>query len=181
MDLASPCYHIRSDWNLLLEALSRDEKAIALTMTVGEHRLDHSGSHHRESQWQASLNSAMNLPHIALGWLQPSLNLAATLATAVTIAAPMAPSALSNELPLAQQLNDGVPLQEETTQFVPENHKGIVCMALAPQCMTKKQWAAFCISQSNGSPNLLANGMDPETNLMESKSCRDALDRSAPD
>ena len=123
----------------------------------------------------------MNLPHIALGWLQPSLNLAATLATAVTIATPMAPSALSNELPLAQQLNDGVPLQEETTQFVPEDHKGIVCMALAPQCMTKKQWAAFCISQSNGSPNLLANGMDPETNLMESKSCRDALDRSAPD
>ena len=123
----------------------------------------------------------MNLPHIALGWLKPSLNLAATLATALTIAAPMAASALSSEPPQAQQLNDGAPLQEETTQFVPENHTGIVCMALAPQCMTKKQWAAFCLSQSNGSPNLLANGMEPETNLMESKSCRDALDRSAPD
>ena len=165
----------------MLEALSRDEQVIALTRTVGGNRHDHSGSHHRESQRQASLNTTMNLPHIALGWLKPSLNLAATLATAVTIAAPMAPSALSSELPLAQHLNDGVPLQEETTQFVPEDHKGIVCMALAPQCMTKKQWAAFCISKSNGSPNLLGNGMDPETNLMESKSCRDALDRSAPD
>ena len=119
----------------------------------------------------------MNLPHIALGWLKPSLN----LATALTIAVPMAASALSSEPPQAQQLNDGEPLPEETTQFVPENHTGIVCMALAPQCMTKKQWAAFCLSQSNGSPNLLANGMEPETNLMESKSCRDALDRSAPD
>ncbi len=123
----------------------------------------------------------MNLPHIALGSLKPSLNLAATLATALTIAAPMAPSALSNELPLGQHLKNGTPLQEETTQFVPEDHKGIVCMALAPQCMTKKQWAAFCLSQSNGAPNLLANEMEPETNLMESKSCRDALDRSAPD
>ena len=124
-------------------------------------------------------------PAHRLRWLQPGLNLATTLATtlatALTIAAPMAPSALSNELPLAQHLNDGSTLQEETTQFVPEDHKGIVCMALAPQCMTKKQWAAFCLSQSNGSSNLLANGMDPETNLMESKSCRDALDRSAPD
>ncbi len=120
-------------------------------------------------------------PAHRLRWLQPGLNLATTLATALTIAAPMAPSALSNELPLAQHVNDGAPLQEETTQSVPEDHKGIVCMALAPQCMTKKQWAAFCLSQSNGSPNLLANGMEPETNWMESKSCRDALDRSVPD
>ncbi|MDA7677045.1 hypothetical protein N8563_00845 [bacterium] len=34
-----------------------------------------------------------------------------------------------------------------------------------PQCMTKKQWAAHCLSQNN--PN-------------KSKSCRDALDRPDP-
>ena len=60
---------------------------------------------------------------------------------------------------------DELPLKEQTTQFVPENHKGMVYMAIAPQCMTKKQWAAHCLSQNN--PN-------------KSKSCCDALGRPDP-
>jgi len=103
----------------------------------------------------------MDLPPLALGWLKPALNVAAIL----TIAAPMATSAVSSEVPQSQTLNEGATPKQESTQFVPEDHKGVVCMAMAPQCMTKKQWAAYCLS---------------ETNLMASKSCRDALDQSAP-
>ena len=103
----------------------------------------------------------MDLPPIALGWLSPALNVAAAL----TMAAPLATSAFSCELHQPQPLKNGSRLKEQTTQFVPEDHKGMVCMAIAPQCMTKKQWAAHCLSQSNP---------------IESKSCRDALDRPDP-
>ena len=117
----------------------------------------------------------MNRPHITRGWLKPSLKLAATLATALTISVPMAPSALSSEPPEAQPLQNGMPLKEQTTQFVPEVYKGMVCMAIAPQCMTKKQWAAHCLSNKDGSANLV-----PKSKLIDSQSCRDALDQSAP-
>ena len=103
----------------------------------------------------------MDLPHIPPGWLKPALG----VATALTMAAPFAPSALACEQHQAQPQKDELPLKGQTTQFVPEDHKGVVCMAMAPQCMTKKKWAAYCLS---------------ETNLMASKSCRDALDQSAP-
>ncbi len=103
----------------------------------------------------------MDLLHIPLGWIKPALSVAASL----TMAAPFATSAFSCELHQPQQLKDGTPLKEQTTQFVPEDHKGMVCMAIAPQCMTKKQWAAHCLSQNNA---------------IESKSCRDALDRPDP-
>ena len=103
----------------------------------------------------------MDFFHIPSGWIKPALRLAA----AFTIAATFAPSALACELHQPQSLKDGSPLKETITQFVPQNHKGMVCMAIAPQCMTKKQWAAHCLSQSN--PN-------------KSKSCRDALDRPDP-
>ena len=103
----------------------------------------------------------MDLLRITPAWIKPALG----VATALTMAAPFAPSALSCEQHQAQTQKDELPLKEQTTQFVPEDHKGVVCMAMAPQCMTKKQWAAYCLS---------------ETNLMASKSCRDALDQSAP-
>ena len=103
----------------------------------------------------------MDLMPIPPGWIKPALG----VATALTMAAAFSPSALAFEQHQAQPLQDGSPLKEQTTQFVPEDHKGMVCMAIAPQCMTKKQWAAHCLSQSNP---------------IESKSCRDALDRSDP-
>jgi hypothetical protein len=103
----------------------------------------------------------MDLLRITTAWMKPALG----VATALTMAAPFAPSALSCEQDQTQTQKDKLPLKEQTTQFVPEDHKGVVCMAVAPQCMTKKQWAAYCLS---------------ETNLMTSKSCRDALDQSAP-
>ncbi len=103
----------------------------------------------------------MDLLHIPSGWIKPALG----VATALTMAAPFAPAALACEQHQAQPLQDRSPLKEQTTQFVPEDHKGMVCMAIAPQCMTKKQWAAHCLSQSNP---------------IESKSCRDALDRPDP-
>ena len=103
----------------------------------------------------------MDLLRITTAWMKPALG----VATALTMAAPFAPSALSCEQHQTQTQKDELPLKEQTTQFVPEDHKGVVCMAMAPQCMTKKQWAAYCLS---------------ETNLMASKSCRDALDQSAP-
>lgn len=84
----------------------------------------------------------MDLLHIPLGWFKPALG----MATALTMAAPFAPAALACEQHQAQPLQNGTPLKEQTTQFVPENHKGMVCMAIAPQCMTKKQWAAHCHS-----------------------------------
>ena len=31
-----------------------------------------------------------------------------------------------------------------TTRFLPDEHRGPACRALAPQCMTKKQWANYC-------------------------------------
>ena len=99
--------------------------------------------------------------HIPLGWIKPAL----TMAAALTMGAPFATSAWSCELHQSQPLKDESTLKEQTTQFVPEDHKGMVCMAIAPQCMTKKQWAAHCLSQSQG---------------IESKSCRDALDRPNP-
>lgn len=103
----------------------------------------------------------MDLLLITPAWIKPALG----VATALTMAAPFAPSALSSEQHQTQTQKDELPLKEQTTQFVPEDHKGVVCMAMAPQCMTNKQWAAYCLS---------------ETNLMASKSCRDALDLSAP-
>ena len=103
----------------------------------------------------------MDLLRITTAWIKPVLG----VAIALTMAAPFAPSALSCEQHQAQTQKDELPLKEQSTQFVPEDHKGIVCMAVAPQCMTKRQWAAHCLSKSNG---------------IESKSCRDALDQSAP-
>ena len=103
----------------------------------------------------------MDLPHIPSGWINAALG----VATALTMAAPFAPSASACEQHQGQPLQSESPLKEQTTQFVPEDHKGMVCMAIAPQCMTKKQWAAHCLSQSNP---------------IESKSCRDALDRPDP-
>ena len=102
----------------------------------------------------------MDLLHIPIGWIKPALSVAAAL----TMAAPFATSVVSCELHQPQPVKDASPLKEQTTQFVPEDHKGIVCMAIAPQCMTKRQWAAHCLSQSNG---------------IESKSCREALEASA--
>ena len=90
----------------------------------------------------------MDLPPMPLEWIKASLGMAAAL----SMAAPFAPSAMATQT-------------EKPTQFVPEGHKGMVCMAIAPQCMTKKQWAAHCLSQSNP---------------IASKSCRDALDRPDP-
>ncbi len=90
----------------------------------------------------------MDLPPIPLGLIKPALKVAAAL----SMAAPFAPSAMATQT-------------EKPTQFVPEGHKGMVCMAIAPQCMTKKQWAAYCLSQSD---------------LRESKSCRDALGQPDP-
>ena len=103
----------------------------------------------------------MDLLRITPAWIKHALG----VATALTMAAPFAPSALSCEQHQTQTQKDELPLKEQTTQFVPEDHKGMVCMAIAPQCMTKKQWAAHCLSQSNP---------------IESKSCRDALDRPDP-
>ena len=115
----------------------------------------------------------MDLPPIALGWLRPALNVAAAL----TMAAPLATSAFSGELHHPQPLKDGSLLKEQTTQFVPEDHKGMVCMAIAPQCMTKKQWAAHCLSNKDGSANLVPNS---KSKLIDSQSCKDAFDESAP-
>ena len=115
----------------------------------------------------------MDLPPIALGWLRPALNVAAAL----TMAAPLATSAFSGELHHPQPLKYGSLLKEQTTQFVPEDHKGMVCMAIAPQCMTKKQWAAHCLSNKDGSASLVPNS---KSNLIDSQSCRDALEESAP-
>jgi len=67
----------------------------------------------------------------------PALGVATDLT--LTMATPFVPSALSWEQHQAQTQKDELPLKEQTTQFVPENHKGVVCMAKAPQCMTKKQ------------------------------------------
>ena len=90
----------------------------------------------------------MDLQPMPLGWIKASLS----VATALSMAASFAPSAMATQT-------------EKPTQFVPEGHKGMVCLAIAPQCMTKKQWAAYCLSQSD---------------LIEAKSCRDALDRRDP-
>lgn len=30
------------------------------------------------------------------------------------------------------------------TMFLPDDHRGPVCTAFAPQCMTKRQWASYC-------------------------------------
>ncbi len=95
-----------------------------------------------------------------LEWIKASLGVAAAL----SMAAPFAPSAMATQT-------------EKPTQFVPEGHKGMVCMAIAPQCMTKKQWAAHCLSNKNGSANLVPNS---KSKLIDSQSCRDALDQSAP-
>ncbi|QNJ25095.1 hypothetical protein SynSYN20_00753 [Synechococcus sp. SYN20] len=115
----------------------------------------------------------MVLLHIPPGWFKPALG----VATALTMAAPFAPSALACEQHQAKPLQIGSPLKEQTTQFVPEDHKGMVCMAIAPQCMTKKQWAAHCLSNKDGSANLVPNS---KSKLIDSQSCRDALDESAP-
>ncbi len=115
----------------------------------------------------------MDLLHIPPGWLKPALG----VATALTMAALFAPTALACEQHKAQPLQDGPPLKEKTTQFVPEDHKGMVCMAIAPQCMTKKQWANYCLSNKNGFANLVPNS---ESKLIDSQSCRDALEESAP-
>ncbi len=103
----------------------------------------------------------MDLLHITAGLIKTSLGMAAAL----TMAAPFAQSAWACEQHQAQPLQDESLLKEQTTQFVPEDHTGIVCVAWAPQCMTKKQWATHCLRQSNP---------------IESKSCRDALDRPDP-
>ena len=76
----------------------------------------------------------MDLLPIPPGWIKPALG----VATALTMAASFAPSAFSCEQHQAQMQKDELPLQEQTTQFVPEDHKGAVCMAIAPQSMTKK-------------------------------------------
>ena len=115
----------------------------------------------------------MDLLHIPPGWFKPALG----MATALTMAAPFAPTALACEQHKAQPLQDGPPLKEQTTQFVPEDHTGMVCMAIAPQCMTKKQWAAPCLSNKDGSASLVPNS---KSNLIDSQSCRDALEESAP-
>ena len=109
----------------------------------------------------------MDLLHIPPGWFKPALG----MAIALTMAAPFAPAALACEQHQSQPLQDRSPLKEQTTQFVPEDHKGMVCAAWAPQCMTKKKWAAHCLSQSNPIEQM---------NPIESKSCRDALDRPDP-
>ena len=103
----------------------------------------------------------MDLPPIPLGWIKPALKVAAALSMAVAFV----PSAISSERPQPHPLLEGSTQTEKSTQFVPEGHKGMVCMAIAPQCMTKKQWAAYCLSQSD---------------LRESKSCRDALGQPDP-
>ena len=103
----------------------------------------------------------MDLLPTPTGWIKPALG----VATALTMGAAFAPSALACEQHQAQPLQDGTAIKEQTTKFVPEDHKGMVCMAIAPQCMTKTQWAAHCLSQSNP---------------IETKSCRDALVRPDP-
>ena len=51
-----------------------------------------------------------------------------------------------------------------TTRFLPDEHRGPACRALAPQCMTKKQWANYC---RKSYPQANAAAMP--------QSCRDAL------
>ena len=104
--------------------------------------------------------------------LRPALCLAAVLSLWT---APMATSAPSNDL--TQPRTKVESSKKESTQFVPEDHKGMVCMALAPQCMTKKQWAAYCLSQSKEGSIL---DPDQASSLLTSKSCRDALEDSEP-
>ena len=51
------------------------------------------------------------------------------------------------------------------TVFLPDDHRGPVCTAFAPQCMTKKQWAKYCRKTY------------PQANpAAMPESCRDALD-----
>ena len=56
------------------------------------------------------------------------------------------------------------PLPEPPTRFLPENHKGVACMALIPSCMTRAQWSELCQGRKKQDPNYAFP-----------KSCRDAL------
>ena len=50
------------------------------------------------------------------------------------------------------------------TVFLPDDHRGPVCRAFAPQCMTKKQWASHCRkTYPQANPSAMP------------QSCRDAL------
>ena len=53
---------------------------------------------------------------------------------------------------------------EPSTRFLPEFHTGPTCMAFMPQCMTRAQWAKYCVARRNDDPNFVFP-----------KSCRDAL------
>ena len=53
---------------------------------------------------------------------------------------------------------------EPPTRFLPDNHAGPTCMAFSPSCMTRRQWAQFCIGKKAKEPN-----------WPFPKSCRDAL------
>ena len=49
---------------------------------------------------------------------------------------------------------------ESPTRFLPDDHRGPACLALAPSCMTRRQWAKVCKSRNY---------------YVLPKSCRDAL------
>ena len=58
----------------------------------------------------------------------------------------------------------GLAQNTATTRFLPENHKGVACMALIPSCMKRSQWAQVCKGRQQENPN-----------YEFPKSCRDAL------
>ena len=58
----------------------------------------------------------------------------------------------------------GLAQNTATTRFLPENHKGVACMALIPSCMTRAQWSELCQGRKKQDPN-----------YEFPKSCRDAL------
>ena len=53
---------------------------------------------------------------------------------------------------------------EPSTRFLPEFHTGPTCTAFMPRCMTRAQWAKYCVARRNADPNFVFP-----------KSCRDAL------
>ena len=92
-----------------------------------------------------------------------------SLATVITLA----PAVRSHDRQPAQPIPSAANQEEEVTRFVPEGHQGVVCMALSPQCMTKQQWAAYCLNQTSAMDGSFQD-------ITQSKSCRDALDGSKP-
>ena len=53
---------------------------------------------------------------------------------------------------------------EPSTRFLHEFHTGPKCTAFMPRCMTRAQWAKYCVARRNADPNFVFL-----------KSCRDAL------